>query len=143
MTFRSATMPPLGEWALALVLLTAPLAPPMPQARAADPALASLAGSEWGLPENGKVYIQFRNGRAAGFAGCNRFSGRYAFEAGQLTIGPLAVTRKACRAPVMDGERRFLALLAATRRATATHLALSLMDANGTTLATLQRRDWD
>ncbi len=124
--------------ALALALLTA-----SPPARAAEPALTSLAGSEWGLPGDGKIYIQFRSGRAAGFAGCNRFSGRYAFEAGQLTIGPLGVTRKACRAPVMDGERRFLAALAATRRAAATHRALSLMDANGTTLATLQRRDWD
>jgi heat shock protein HslJ len=121
---------------LALVLAVTP-------AGAAERPLPSLAGSEWGLPGEPKVYIQFRNGRAAGFAGCNRFSGRYAYEAGQLTIGPLAVTRKACRPAVMETERRFLDVMAATRRAAATHLVLSLLDAGGATLATLQRRDWD
>jgi len=113
--------------------------------RAADAAppfeLRSLAGSEWELAGDGRAVIQFRAHRVTGFSGCNRFSGRYAYEAGHLTIGPLVVTRKAC-AP-HAGERAFLALLGDTRRATATHLVLTLRDGTGVVLATLRRRDWD
>lgn len=113
----------------------------------ADPApafqLRSLAGSEWGLPGDDGVMIQFRAHRVTGYSGCNRFNGRYAYEAGYLTIGPLVVTRKACASHVGDGERAFLALLGDTRRATATHLVLSLRDGTGAVLVTLRRRDWD
>lgn len=115
--------------------------------RAADAApvfqLQSLAGSEWGLPGDDGVMIQFRAHRVTGFSGCNRFNGRYAYEAGYLTIGPLVVTRNGCAPRARDGERAFLAVLDDTRRATATHLVLTLRDGTGAALATLRRRDWD
>lgn len=50
--------------------------------------------------------------RVTGTTGCNRFSGTYAIEkGGRLTIGTVAVTRRACAAETMEAERRFLDLL--------------------------------
>ncbi len=43
----------------------------------------------------------------------------------------------------METERKILQLLEATRAAEATHKTLTLQDATGAVLATLQRRDWD
>jgi putative lipoprotein len=56
--------------------------------------------------------IQFDGGtgRAAGFAGCNRYSGRYTVAGAGLTFGPAVSTKMACT----DGdelERSYLAIL--------------------------------
>ncbi|MFZ5548443.1 MAG: META domain-containing protein [Pseudomonadota bacterium] len=64
------------------------------------------------------------DGRLAGHAGCNGFTGSYTIEgdrfqpvavasttAGSLAVGPLASTRKACAPAVMADEQRFLGLL--------------------------------
>lgn len=111
-------------------------------AAAADP-LASLNGSEWGFPEAGDAYIQFREKDVSGFSGCNRFFGTYSFVDGALTFGPLVSTRMACPTDKMDLERKVLGILEATKTADATHKTLILKDASGTVLATLPRRDWD
>jgi len=50
--------------------------------------------------------------RASGFAGCNRFSGRYALGSGKLTLDPLTTTRKACGAEADSLERAYLDALA-------------------------------
>lgn len=49
---------------------------------------------------------------ANGFAGCNRFSGPYALRSGELSLGPLATTRKACGADADRLERAYLDVLA-------------------------------
>jgi heat shock protein HslJ len=111
-------------------------------ASAADP-LSSLAGSEWGFPDAGDAYIQFRENDVSGFSGCNRFRGSYMFASGKLTFGPLVTTRMACPAGKMDTERKILQLLEATKTADATHTVLNLKDGTGAMLATLNRRDFD
>jgi heat shock protein HslJ len=125
-----------------LIAIIAALAAGTFPASAADP-LASLAGSEWGFPEAGDAYIQFRETDVAGFSGCNRFRGTYTFANGALTLSPLASTRMACPPDKMDTERKVLQLLQSTTTADATHTTLVLKDAGGAVLATLPRRDWD
>lgn len=109
---------------------------------AADP-LASLAGSEWGFPDAGEAYVQFKEKDVAGFSGCNRFRGSFTFDGSTLTFGPLATTRMACPPEKMETERKVLQILQDTKTAGATHKTLVLKDGTGTVLATLQRRDWD
>ena len=43
----------------------------------------------------------------------------------------------------MEAEAAFLKKLQDTRKFEATHLKLSLLDADGNELTALQRRDWD
>jgi heat shock protein HslJ len=58
----------------------------------------------------------FSGGRISGSGGCNRFNGSYQARGGQLKIGPLASTRKACEQFLMDQEFMYLkALQGATR----------------------------
>jgi putative lipoprotein len=123
-----------------VLALAAPMA--VTGAFAAD-RLTSLAGSEWGFADGRDTYIQFREKDVAGFAGCNRFRGTYAYSEGKLTFGPLAATRMACPPEQMETERKILQLLDATKAADATHKTLTLHDGTGATLATLNRRDVD
>lgn len=109
---------------------------------AADP-VASLSGSEWGFPDAGDAYVQFKEKDVAGFAGCNRFRGSYTFDGAALTLGPLASTRMVCPPEKMEAERKVLEILEATKTAEASHKTLVLKSGTGAVLATLQRRDWD
>jgi heat shock protein HslJ len=52
-------------------------------------------------------------GRASGSGGCNRYTGGYTFEDGQLSFGPIAGTKMMCPEAVMDQEDRFLSALGA------------------------------
>lgn len=130
-------MQPLRMVLVALALATATITV------SADDALTSLAGSEWGFPDAGDAYVQFRVKDVAGFSGCNRFRGTYKFESGVLTLSPLATTRMACPPEKMETERRVLQILQDTKAAGATHKTLILKGGTGTILATLNRRDWD
>ena len=104
----------------------------------------SLAGSEWGYADGTDRFVQFGNAmRVSGSGGCNSFSGTYAQEGDKLQIGSLAVTRMACPEPIMSNESEFLANLERTRTASIAALTLTLMDADGAVLTTLQRRDPD
>jgi len=58
------------------------------------------------------VTMSFEDGRVSGSAGCNDFHGTYATEGGQIKVGPLATTRRACDEPLMTQEREFRAALA-------------------------------
>jgi heat shock protein HslJ len=53
------------------------------------------------------------DGTVAGHSGCNQYSGPYSVNGDQITIGPLASTRKACSDPagVMEQEAQFLAAM--------------------------------
>lgn len=108
-------------------------------------ALATLAGSEWGLGSEAKSkqFVQFKEAEVSGHAGCNRFFGRYSFDGRAIKIGPLASTRMMCAPVVMEAERKWLAMLQGARAAEASHKNLVLKDAAGAVLGRLQRRDWD
>jgi heat shock protein HslJ len=111
---------------------------------AAQASTINLAGTEWGYAgETGKTarFIQFRpDGKAAGFTGCNRFTGSYSQGGYTLTMGLLATTRKACLPEVMKREQQFLAMLGKVRHAEGTELKLTLKDADGNVLAELLRQ---
>lgn len=77
------------------------------------------------------------DGTLSGSAGCNSYSGSYTLDGGEIEIGPLAATKKACSDPegVMEQEAAYLSALP-----TATHFrldggSLSLMAADGTLVA--------
>lgn len=44
----------------------------------------------------GTLILVLDDGRASGFAGCNRFSGTFTRSAGQIQFGPLMMTKMAC-----------------------------------------------
>ncbi|MFM8330089.1 MAG: META domain-containing protein [Candidatus Methylumidiphilus sp.] len=83
--------------------------------------LKELDGVEWTaaeidgqpLPAGGKrPTLQFKDGRIAGFGGCNRYMGQVSESApGQITVGRLAGTLMACPPQAGDLERRFQASL--------------------------------
>jgi heat shock protein HslJ len=108
-------------------------------------ALATLAGSEWGLGSEAKSkqFVQFKEAEVSGHAGCNRFFGRYSFDGSAIKIGPLASTRMMCAPEVMEAERKWLAMLEGARVAEASHKELMLKDGAGQVVGRLQRRDWD
>jgi len=51
-----------------------------------------------------------------GSGGCNRFNGGFKTKGNQLTINPLATTRKACEESLMTQESRFLKALQTAQR---------------------------
>jgi heat shock protein HslJ len=57
--------------------------------------------------------LDSKEGRASGFAGCNRFSGSYQLAGDRLTFGPLLSTKMACERG-MDVESAYLDALAKT-----------------------------
>lgn len=58
----------------------------------------------------------FAGDRVTGSGGCNRFNGGFNTNGNQLTIDPLATTRKACEEGVMTQEARFLKALQTAQR---------------------------
>lgn len=82
--------------------------------------LADLAG-EWTLTKiekddakkvfnpNNLPSIEFKEGRVSGNAGCNRYNGKFEFNAGVLSVSSLISTRMACE--FLAGESRFTQLL--------------------------------
>jgi heat shock protein HslJ len=54
--------------------------------------------------------LDSKEGRASGFAGCNRFSGGYELAGNRVVFGPLMSTKMACERG-MDVESRYLEAL--------------------------------
>jgi uncharacterized lipoprotein YbaY/heat shock protein HslJ len=77
--------------------------------------------------------------RAAGFSGCNQFSGEYKLNADQLTLGRIASTMMACTEG-MDIEDAFLEALQSVSRWKASGQQLELYDAAGTPLLRFEAR---
>jgi len=73
------------------------------------------------------------DGHVSGSAGCNTFNGSYTVEGSNLSIGPLATTRRACPEPIMQQETAFLNALGATTVFELTAERLTLRDADGAT----------
>lgn len=116
--------------------------PPASEPPAAAPTV-SLDNREWVLVHLGELAaplgaggrpatIQFdpSNGRAAGFAGCNRYSAEYALAGDSLTFGSAISTKMACA----DGdqlERGYLAMLPAIRSYDLSDSTLTLNGSDG------------
>jgi heat shock protein HslJ len=138
-------MRPVPGAIAALWLLSVPACGPKPPVPEQLPAAvaASLDNREWALVGLGEVAaplgaggrpatIQFdpTTGRAAGFAGCNRYSAGYTLAGDSLTFGPAVSTKMAC----VDGdelERAYLAMLPAIRSYTLSDSTLTLNGSGG------------
>ncbi len=84
--------------------------------------VADLADHEWMAAVIGgepvasgmQVTIGFSgDGQISGQAPCNAYTGSYTLEDGKLSVGPLAMTRKACPPSVMTQEQAFISVLQA------------------------------
>jgi len=106
--------------------------------------LTDLAGSEWGPVDNPHdQFVGFKSGgEMVGSGGCNNFFGTYDLVDSEITIGPLASTKKFC-ADSMAAESDFLSRLQQARKVEATFKQLFLYDTDGNKVLSLQRRDWD
>jgi len=126
-----------GRWRIARILTQ-----PTPPAPAKD-STRPLEGTEWTLTEIGghqaalgaggkpaTLLLSVSGHRAAGFGGCNRFSGGYRIARDSLVFGPIAMTMMACPTG-MELEQQFGAALAATRRFHVDGLTLQLLDSRG------------
>jgi heat shock protein HslJ len=129
----------------ALGLLSVVACGPKPPASERPPAVstASLDNREWALVALGEVAaplgaggrpatIQFdpTTRRAAGFAGCNRYSAGFTVAGDSLTFGPAVSTKMSCA----DGdqlERGFLAMLPAIKSYALSDSTLTLSGSDG------------
>lgn len=84
-----------------------------------------LAGTRWrvetiagkSLPGMIESNVAFdADGRISGTAGCNRFSGRYRLNDGELSVANLITTRKICFPAIMAQEESLLRVLEGARR---------------------------
>jgi heat shock protein HslJ len=103
-------------------------------------AVSMLGANEWTLVEmDGQPLprdvdpplIHFETDRVRGFAGCNRFTASVKeTKPGELDVGAAAAEKKACPAPQMELEQKFLTQLDAVNRYTylAGQLALGWQD---------------
>ena len=76
--------------------------------------------------------------RVSGSAGCNRYTGAYKVSGNTIRISPLAMTKKACAAPIESQETAFLKALTAARSFAIKGRSLTLESAGGRTLATFE-----
>lgn len=83
------------------------------------------------------------DGRAFGSGGCNRYRGTAEFDATSIVFKPLASTKMACEAAVMEQETRFHQAVEQVKswRIDETTRKLSLIDGNGTVLVRLARME--
>ena len=111
------------------------------------PSMAPLTETRWVLQTlNGEparpgaggkaaeLTLQGSESRAAGFAGCNQFTGDYFIGAGELSFGNMAMTKRLCPEG-MGLERDFSTALTVTRNYRIDGNTLSLVDQNGTVVA--------
>lgn len=112
-------------------------------------AVTSLSGT-WTLTElRGKAvtlqrapFIEFnaQGGRAAGFAGCNRFSGNYKLTGAALAFGSAVATRMACPGEAMSVEDSFLKMLSEVASHQLTGSELKLLSSGGQILAVFRKQ---
>jgi len=128
--------PPAGE-------PTKSAAPSVGETSAVSPAAVdSLANREWRLAELGEqknplgaggrpITLRFEEGtRAAGFGGCNRYTGSYTARGDSVSFGPIASTKMACT-DGMQLEQSYLAMLPLVVRYSLADSILTLMGAGG------------
>jgi lactoylglutathione lyase len=86
---------------------------------------------EWRLVGGRGQTLLLDGARASGSGGCNRFTGGYRLENGQLSFEPLATTRMACEPELMRAEDAYLAALGRVAHASWADAELILTDEAG------------
>jgi heat shock protein HslJ len=79
----------------------------------------TLEGSRWQVvaidgqatPRTDMYQMEFKDGRASGRFGCNRFSGEFTSMGSTLSLGPTMSTRMGCPEPASTHESEGLAVL--------------------------------
>jgi heat shock protein HslJ len=109
----------MGSGVMRALVLAAALAACATPASAPGAAI-HLSGTSWILDDADASphfpTIRFEDARASGFDGCNSWFAAVTQEGEVLRFGPVATTRRACQAESAGAvERRFLAMLGATR----------------------------
>lgn len=118
------------------------------RAKAVKVGLEELSGTAWlvediggsGVVDGVRSTLGFRadgDGGVYGSAGCNRYNGSVTLEAGRLSVGPLASTRRMCPPAVMVQEQRFFEALAQTASFERRGAFLMALDAGGADLIRL------
>lgn len=78
--------------------------------RGAEWVVEDLAGA--GMIDRSRITLEFLDeGRVAGRASCNRYTGSYQLTGEVLSFGQQATTMMACAPALMDQERKFLGLM--------------------------------
>jgi heat shock protein HslJ len=97
---------------------------------------AFLRGNGFSTPVAGTTLTATftEDGKLAGSAGCNRYTGTYTADAGTITITPPASTKKLCTEPedVMAQEAAYLAVLPTATGYQLSGKTLDLLRADGT-----------
>jgi heat shock protein HslJ len=100
---------------------------PKPPAAASAPAASaqSLAGTRWigvidaSVDKGFAPRLEFvTEGRVSGYTGCNLLNGAWKIDGGEVRVGPLVTTKRACAGPEQAIERRVLAALNEQARVT-------------------------
>lgn len=112
----------------------------------------ALRGPDWRLVhmegfdlagQAGKVLPHFvlnrKTNQLVGDGGCNRLKGTFTMKADQLSLAPVASTRRTCERGA-ELEQRFLTMLAQVRSYAIDASGLQLRDADGRVLAQLEAR---
>lgn len=78
----------------------------------------SLAGTRWrgvvdpATDDRYAPWLEFvSEGRVSGYTGCNLLHGAWKSEGGEVHVGPLVTTKRACAGPEQGIERRVIAAL--------------------------------
>jgi len=108
------------------------------------------AGTAVPVPQAVSASATFSDGIVSGNAGCNDYTGSYTVDGAKLTIGPLAVTRKACGPAETAVETVFLAAMGSVASYTVSGGSLELQTADAkigltfvaTTPAGLSKTRW-
>ena len=112
----------------------------------------SLAGSEWRptrigsilFPAKTAIYVQFKGeGRLAGFAGCNHFSGGYKIVEQAVTLFIVDATGMTCPDTIANMEAAFVEALRSAVRFEKKRAVLALFNRDGTQVAAFAQTDWD
>ncbi|MGD9317005.1 MAG: META domain-containing protein, partial [Anaerolineae bacterium] len=117
-----------------------------PTAEAAD-----LDGTEWlltslhgtGLAAGTNITLEFAEGHASGFAGCNAYGGPYALDGDTLAVQELAITAQGCIEPegVMEQESAYTDALLNGGPYRLEDDRLQLENAAGETVLVFQRKE--
>ncbi len=71
------------------------------------------------------------DGRVSGTSGCNNFSAEYTLDGNRIALGPIAATKRACEAGLMEQERRFFDILGSLYRASLDGDGLLVLEGTG------------
>jgi heat shock protein HslJ len=64
-----------------------------------------------GVDEGATPWLEFVDGRIAGYTGCNMLSGSWRMESNEIRVGPLVTTKRACAGAGNEVERRLLSAM--------------------------------